>query len=263
MTEQELHAVQPTAQDVPQAQEAPLRYAGFWVRWAAAILDGWITGIAVSVFTAPLGFIMGFFAAASGDDHALVPIMMIVGVGIVSVGIVFAYYVFMTHRFGATLGKMAVGVRVCAEDGASLSLGKITLRETIGKFVSSIILNIGFLMAAFTERKRALHDMMAQSVVVYKNPVKGPNTPVVAAVYGIFALCILAVITLITIALISGALLFSNMHEDGWGSEEFFDAVKEEWYDDAVYDGDAIMDGEVFTEQVLPLQDDRAVTEAR
>jgi len=66
---------------------------------------------------------------------------------------------------GATLGKMALGIRVTDLSGNRISFGKATGRY-FGKIVSSMILMIGYLMAAFTERKQALHDMMAGCLVV-------------------------------------------------------------------------------------------------
>jgi type II secretory pathway pseudopilin PulG len=82
------------------------------------------------------------------------------------------YFVLMTHYAGATLGKMLVGIRVQSDTFGRLSFGRVLLRETIGKFISGLIFSIGFIIAGFTDRKRALHDMFAHSVVVYKNPEK-------------------------------------------------------------------------------------------
>jgi Tfp pilus assembly protein PilE len=76
----------------------------------------------------------------------------------------------MTYYKGATLGKMMVGITVKADDFQKLSFGRVLLRETIGKFVSSIILGIGYIIAGVTQRKQALHDKFAHSVVVYKDP---------------------------------------------------------------------------------------------
>jgi uncharacterized RDD family membrane protein YckC len=67
----------------------------------------------------------------------------------------------------ATLGKLALGIIVTDMDGKRLTFGRATGRY-FGKILSSLILNIGFLMAAFTEKKQALHDMIASCVVVMK-----------------------------------------------------------------------------------------------
>ena len=66
---------------------------------------------------------------------------------------------------GATVGKMAVGLRVVTDQGERLDFVHATGRS-FAKFVSAIILCIGFIMVAFTERKRGLHDMIASTLVV-------------------------------------------------------------------------------------------------
>jgi uncharacterized RDD family membrane protein YckC len=66
---------------------------------------------------------------------------------------------------GATVGKMVMGLRVVDEQGNRLSFLRATGRF-FAKYISAIILMIGFLMAAFTDRKRALHDIIAGTLVV-------------------------------------------------------------------------------------------------
>lgn len=67
----------------------------------------------------------------------------------------------------ATIGKRAIGIKVADMSGKRISFGKATGRH-FGKIISSIILMIGFIMAAFTAKKQALHDMMAGTLVVMK-----------------------------------------------------------------------------------------------
>jgi len=66
---------------------------------------------------------------------------------------------------GATVGKMAVGLRVVTDQGQRLTFLHATGRY-FAKFISAIILGIGFLMVAFSDRKRGLHDMIAGTLVV-------------------------------------------------------------------------------------------------
>ena len=65
----------------------------------------------------------------------------------------------------ATLGKMALGIRVTDVNGNRIGFGRATGRH-FAKILSGLILGIGFLMAAFTEKKQALHDMIAGTLVV-------------------------------------------------------------------------------------------------
>ncbi len=78
----------------------------------------------------------------------------------------------------ATLGKMALGLKVTDLRGEPISFGKATGRY-FGKFVSELILYVGFMMAGWTEKKQALHDIMAGTLVVKKQslPEKLPKAP--------------------------------------------------------------------------------------
>jgi uncharacterized RDD family membrane protein YckC len=68
---------------------------------------------------------------------------------------------------GATLGKQAIGLRVVRTDGTQLSFGRATARHFAKAMVTPLVpLFIGYLLAAFTNRKQALHDFMAGTVVI-------------------------------------------------------------------------------------------------
>jgi uncharacterized RDD family membrane protein YckC len=67
----------------------------------------------------------------------------------------------------ATLGKMAIGIKVTDLNGNRISFGRATGRY-FAKILSGMILMIGYIMAGFTEKKQALHDMIASCLVVMK-----------------------------------------------------------------------------------------------
>ena len=78
----------------------------------------------------------------------------------------FVYFAVMeSSRRQATFGKMAMGVMVTDRNGARLNFPRAFLRN-IAKLVSMITLGIGFLMAGWTQKKQALHDMIAEALVV-------------------------------------------------------------------------------------------------
>ena len=78
------------------------------------------------------------------------------------------YFAFMeSSARQATLGKQALGIIVTDLNGNRIYFGKATARY-FGKFISGLILGIGYIMAGFTEKKQALHDMMARCLVVKK-----------------------------------------------------------------------------------------------
>ncbi|HET8579078.1 MAG TPA: RDD family protein [Methylomirabilota bacterium] len=110
--------------------------AGFWIRFVARMIDGVLLLMVVAVL--PL---LG----------ALVSV---------------AYEIFFHWRWGQTLGKMAMRVRVVTMAGGPLSVGESVLRW-FGTLVSTFLLCIGYLMAAFRADKRALHDLIAGTRVEY------------------------------------------------------------------------------------------------
>jgi len=75
------------------------------------------------------------------------------------------YSVIMLKYYGATLGKMALKIKVTEKNG-QLTWVSIIIRETIGKFISGIILGIGYLMVLWNPKKQALHDKIADTYVI-------------------------------------------------------------------------------------------------
>ena len=79
------------------------------------------------------------------------------------------YFSFMeSSKYQGTVGKMALGLIVTDANGAKLDFTKALIRN-LGKIISSMILFIGYIMAGFTEKKQALHDMIASTLVVKKS----------------------------------------------------------------------------------------------
>ncbi|MFI5030521.1 MAG: RDD family protein [Reyranellales bacterium] len=133
-----------------------LRYGGFWIRAVAMLIDGFILGIALGLLGAVTG--LDFFA----DDPDQISWLAVA----VQLAVDWLYEAGLTASpLGGTLGKRAVGLRVVTEQGERISFARSTGR-CFAKIVSGLLLLIGFLMAAFTERKRGLHDMIAGTVVV-------------------------------------------------------------------------------------------------
>ena len=144
-------------------------YAGFWRRLAALCIDSILVGI---VFYAL--FFGGLMTLGDGLAAFENPDAMGAGaIGGFLVAIYVAYPVISALYFvgmessgtQATLGKMAVGIKVTDADGRRISRGR-----GLGRWASHLLcymtLYIGYIMAAFTERKRGLHDMVASTLVV-------------------------------------------------------------------------------------------------
>ncbi|HEX6487268.1 MAG TPA: RDD family protein, partial [Candidatus Dormibacteraeota bacterium] len=146
-------------------------YAGFWRRFVASIIDG-------AVISIPAGILGGIFGAAIGaasNSGSTAATGLATGVGLIIeilalVGSILYYSLMESSANQATLGKMAMGIVVTDLNGQRISFGR-AIGRYFGKFVSAIICYIGFIMAAFTQRKQALHDMMAGTLVVRKEAV--------------------------------------------------------------------------------------------
>ena len=85
---------------------------------------------------------------------------------LISIIVIWMYFAGMeSSEMQATVGKIALGVRVTDLEGERISFGRATIRYFSG-ILSVLILCIGFLMVAFTSKKQALHDMIAGTLVV-------------------------------------------------------------------------------------------------
>ena len=146
-------------------------HAGFWRRVAAYFIDGFIVGIAAWI----IGIVLILGMAASGGIAAVFAATLLNYV--VMIAIYWLYFALQESSAAqATLGKRAFGLKVTDERAHRISFARATGRF-FGKFVSSFILGIGYLLAGFTERKQALHDMMASTFVVFRDVEPGQPLP--------------------------------------------------------------------------------------
>ena len=146
----------PPTWNVQTTGPATVAYGGFWIRVVAYIIDAILLGIASGI----LGLVTGISLYAGGFAHFN---FFANGASLI---IGWLYFALMESSVrGATVGKMAVGLRVVTDQGQRLDFGHATGRY-LAKFISAIILCIGFIMVAFTDRKRGLHDIIAGTLVI-------------------------------------------------------------------------------------------------
>jgi uncharacterized RDD family membrane protein YckC len=146
-----------------------LVYAGFWLRTAAYLLDYLMLTAVALLLGSVIGFVVGLIVALINRDAMQPAIAVTQGfVGLLIFVLIWLYFALMeSSRLQATLGKMALGLQVTDRQGQRIGFGRATGRF-FGKIISGIILYIGFMMAGWTERKQALHDMLADTLVVRK-----------------------------------------------------------------------------------------------
>lgn len=151
-----------------------VQYAGFWKRFLAYVIDAILLSVVYFVVLVPVIGLFGLGAMTQAEDPAAAEGMIMATVGAYFVVVVllmiagWLYFALMeSSSKQATLGKLALSIKVTDVNGSRISFAKATGRY-FGKIVSGMILYIGFLMAGFTEKKQALHDIMAGCLVVSK-----------------------------------------------------------------------------------------------
>jgi uncharacterized RDD family membrane protein YckC len=140
------------------------QYAGFWRRFAAYLIDSMVIAFALTNFASLLSrqLVVSITNAQTLNTY------LATAIGIMSFLLTWAYYSGMeSSPLQATIGKLVVGIYVTDLQGQRISFGRATGR-VFGKIISGAILLIGYLMAGFTEKKQALHDMMARCLVLMK-----------------------------------------------------------------------------------------------
>jgi uncharacterized RDD family membrane protein YckC len=152
-------------------------YAGFWLRFVAHLIDSLILGVAVFALVIPLLFLTGLAATLENLAHQADPQLSPAAIaGILSLVFTFVavavllqwlYFAYLeSGEKQATWGKQALALYVT--DGAA---NRVTFGRASGRFFAKMIsglipLGIGYIMAGFTERKQALHDMIAGCLVL-------------------------------------------------------------------------------------------------
>jgi uncharacterized RDD family membrane protein YckC len=142
---------------------------GFWIRFVAYIIDSFIVTIAaIAIVGIFIAVVLLADESIDGSEDSLFIAGSIVVVVLALLVINWLYEALMTSSpRGATLGKLALGLRIVRADGAQLSFGRATARHFLKVMITPLVpLAIGYLMAAFTARKRALHDFLADTLVI-------------------------------------------------------------------------------------------------
>lgn len=170
----------------PEIPREPVQYGSFWSRFAAHIIDSLIVGIPIGIISVII-IVMMVSGSVEMTDLMSDPTMLeydreltdaeafavlgfILGVGILCsiIGLVITwiyYAVLHSSKWQATLGNKLLGLKVTDLHGQRISFGRATGRFFSKSILSGILL-IGYIIAAFTERKQALHDMIAGTLVI-------------------------------------------------------------------------------------------------
>ena len=144
-------------------------YAGFFVRLAAYLVDLLIVGTALLVIKIPI-WISAF---ASPDNIVVRDIIFSYSIkDIVLYLLKVAYFVILTYYTGSTLGKKLFHIKVVSTEERKLTLFEVVFRESVGRFLASVIIYIGYIMVGIDKEKRGLHDMLSDTNVIYYHEKK-------------------------------------------------------------------------------------------
>lgn len=152
-------------------------YAGFWLRFVAYLIDGVVIGIPFFFIFMALAASASFWAVLHGlhegeNPGAVIGVLLFSFIlPIIAISIVgkWLYYALMENSsWQATLGKKALDLRVTDLAGHRVTFGRASGRF-FAKIISGLIpLGIGYIVAGFTEKKQAVHDMIAGCLVIRK-----------------------------------------------------------------------------------------------
>lgn len=153
-----------------QAQPRPIAFAGFWLRFCAFIADLLIVGLVLGPITfkpllnnvGPQASPKDILAFYTGGSRQALAIALLVQL------IYWLYYASLeSSAWQASLGKKLFGLYVTDLEGKRISFARASGRH-FGKLISQFILFFGYLLAGFTPKKQALHDMLAGCLVLRK-----------------------------------------------------------------------------------------------
>ena len=145
-------------------------YAGFWVRLAAYCIDSVIVFAGLLVVRL---FLSGITAVVEGTAFGGNVLFHYTLKDIILYVFHVLYFILCTYLTGTTLGKRAMNLRVVSADwGQRLSLLDVVYRETVGRFLCSLSIGIGYIYGVYDGEKRGIHDMQCETRVISDKKIK-------------------------------------------------------------------------------------------
>lgn len=139
-------------------------HAGFFVRLAAYLIDSLIVSVALLFVRIPF-WISSWISPDNVVVKDLIFTYSIEDIVVYALGAL--YFIMLTYRTGATVGKRLLHLQVVSVENRNVTLFEVIYRETVGRFLAALIANIGYFMIAVHGEKRGLHDLLSDTAVVY------------------------------------------------------------------------------------------------
>lgn len=153
-----------------------LVYAGFFVRMAAYIVDLLIVGTVLLIVKLPIwittlrypnNMIVRDFIFEYSIADILYYLLKVI------------YFILLTYFTGSTLGKKLFHIKVISCENRNMTFFEVAFRETVGRFLSALIIYVGYMMAGLDNKKRGLHDILSDTNVIYYHEKRVHfNTPI-------------------------------------------------------------------------------------
>ena len=158
----------PQAELVDPASEVGFELADRGARLGATLLDGLLLWGTAGILAA-IGIPMTIAKQEAGN---WVPMVLVIGLILVAVLVIMAIHLVLLHRYGQTIGKRALGIRIARPDGSPASLGRIVGLRIIVAKIPAMLCYLGTIYSLtdacfiFREDRRCLHDLIADTIVV-------------------------------------------------------------------------------------------------
>ena len=156
-------------------ENASVRYAGFWIRFVAEVIDSLILTLAAWLLQLLVVGIYSWVRKLAGDGVEFpfsTPrgafVLQLINAVIYTI-LAAVYYTIAHYRYGTTLGKKPLGIYVVNHENLEWISLKQSVVRTFGYILSYLPFLIGYLMAAFHPEKRALHDLIAGTVSIRRS----------------------------------------------------------------------------------------------
>ncbi|MBB4824261.1 putative RDD family membrane protein YckC [Sporosarcina luteola] len=147
--------------EVIKTEQFRPKYAGFWIRFWAYVVDLIIVSSISGIVVKPIFRVVGL-EITKPDFLLFSPYKIVLLI------LLLVYFALMTKLFGQTVGKIILGIRVVQKDEKPLTWGTVLFREVVGRFISKTLL-IPYLLAIFMPKKEALHDLFADTYVIHEH----------------------------------------------------------------------------------------------
>jgi len=140
--------------------------AGFFGRFVAWFIDGFMIGILAWIVMLVFGGIIGLTSGTDSGFLSFIAGTMALLMMVIIFLFQFLYFGYFWSKNGQSIGMKLLNMKVVSQDGGSLSFLKAGLRGTVGYWISGIIFGLGYIWAAFDAEKEAWHDKIFDTWVV-------------------------------------------------------------------------------------------------